>query len=154
MSRLWIRLLQVAAATVWIAGCTSGTAPLPTVTVLVTNETCASGSCVPLEIHGFVPKSTVPGQPPWGFLLVGYVSGASACLTMPASHTLTIHGGGASYAIRWTVADPVYLTAKDSAGYTIRGYTEEFVPADAPGWNVGFGGAAEPHLAASSACRS
>ena len=44
-----------------------------TPTLLVTNTTCDPGPCVPLEIRGFAPKFTVPGQPAWGLVRLGSV---------------------------------------------------------------------------------
>ncbi|NIM47661.1 MAG: hypothetical protein GTO22_00095 [Gemmatimonadales bacterium] len=133
-----------------LPACSSTNAPGSAVTLLVTNATCTTEECTPLKIHGFVPKFAVPGQPKWGFLDVGAANSALTCLTLPHSDTLTLTGPD-DY-ITWTVVDPIILTAVD-LDYTLRGRTTEFVPADAPGWAVSFGGPspAQP-LALLNAC--
>lgn len=118
-------------------------------TVMVTNATCDPGPCVPLAVRGWIPKFTVPGQPPSGFMAVGKVDSASACLTIPSADSLTIIGSGDTTVIRWTPNDNVMLTAGDARGITDHGYslfdppigyTQEFVPASSPGWHVTFPG--------------
>jgi hypothetical protein len=118
-------------------------------TVMVTNATCDTGPCVPLAVRGWIPKFDVPGQPPSGFMAVGTVDSASACLAIPASDSLTVIGPSDTMVIRWTPDDNVILTAGDARGTTDHGYTpfeppmsytQEFVPAAAPGWHVTFPG--------------
>ena len=151
MSAPTVRPAFLTLAIAFLPACGSTTAPGSGVTILVTNETCIAGPCPPLEIHGFVPKFSVPGQPPWGFLDIGTVTAASTCLRLPASHTLTVTGPNGAADLTWTVADPIILTAIDRER-ALQGTTDEFVPADAPGWTIGFGGSSQGTPTASSAC--
>lgn len=116
---------------------------------MITNATCDTGPCVPLAVRGWIPKFSVPGQPPSGFMAVGTVDSASACLTIPATDSLVVIGTSDTVVIRWTQDDDVILTAGDARGMTSHGYTpfdwpmgmtQEFVPAAAPGWHVTFPG--------------
>lgn len=118
-------------------------------TVMVTNTTCDPGPCIPLAIRGFIPKFLVPGQAPSGAMAIGTVDSASACLTIPASDSLVVIGPSDTTVTRWTQDDDVILTAGDARGLTDHGYTpfeppmaytQEFVPAVAPGWHVAFPG--------------
>lgn len=123
-----------------------------TPTLLVTNATCDSGPCVPFEVRGFVPKFNVPGQPPWGFVRLGSVTGRSACLALPASWTLTIIGPGDTTAITWTDGESIKLSAITTR-LEVLGSTNEFVPDSAPGWSVTFpSGAGVPALAHHEPC--
>jgi len=141
------------ATTALLAACSSTTAPGPPVTLLVTNASCSTGQCLPLEIRGFVPKFAVPGQPPAGFLVLGVVDGASACLTFPLTQTLTITGPSDVTKITWTTADPVSVTASNGGPLFIVGATGQFVPANASGWSVTFpDGSGSAHLAATGSC--
>ncbi|MEJ2186563.1 MAG: hypothetical protein P8Z36_11560 [Gemmatimonadota bacterium] len=118
-------------------------------TVMVTNATCDTGPCVPLAVGGWVPKYNVPGQPFAGFMALGNVDSASACLTIPSVGSLVVVGPGDTTVIRWTPQDGLFLTAGDARGTSDHGYsawdallgkTQEFVPAAAPGWHVTFPG--------------
>jgi hypothetical protein len=119
-------------------------APEGPATLLVDNTTCDPGPCVPLAIRGLIPKFTVPGQPPTGFLAVGTVDSASACLTLPPSDSLRIIGPNDTTMLRWTQADPIALTASNALSMAIwlppMGQTDEFTPASSPGWHVTFPG--------------
>ena len=140
-----------AAAVAFFGGCTGPSTPPPGVTLLVTNATCTADECTPLSIHGFVPKFTVPGQPPWGFLDIGLAHSASTCLTLPSSHTLTVTGPDGATDITWTLADPMILTAVDP-DRAILLTPAEFVPEEAEGWAVTFGGSSPAQPVASSSC--
>jgi len=104
--------------------------------LLVTNGTCQTGACVPIEVGGFVPKFLVPGQRPSGALHIGRVEGRTACLVIPAEQTLTIHGGSSTTKITWTTADVLHLTASDGTPLSLLGQSQEFVPARARGWSI------------------
>jgi hypothetical protein len=153
MSPRGFRPTLLVVATCLLPACSSTNAPGSAVTLLVANATCTAEECTPLEIHGFVPKFTVPGQLPWGFLDIGAANSASTCLTLPHSHTLTVTGPDGATDITWTVADPIILTAVDlDHTLPLRGRTTEFVPANAPGWAVSFGGPSLVQPVASSGC--
>jgi hypothetical protein len=138
--------LTVVALTAPVLSCSSATSPesgLPA-TVLVINTTCDPGPCIPLSIRGIIPKFAVPGQPPAGFLVVGTVDAASACLTIPASDSLVVNSPEGTTVTRWTQADPVSLTASNAMSMSVVefpiGETAEFTPASAPGWRVSLPG--------------
>jgi hypothetical protein len=140
------------AAAALLAACQPTADPAPPVTLLVTNATCAAGTCQPLDVRGFITKFNVPAQPLGGFLALGRVNDASACLTFPPSFTLTVSGPTDTTKMTWTVADPVSLHAS-GVPFSPVGSTGEFVPASAAGWSVTFpsdGGA--PGLTATTAC--
>lgn len=124
--------------TVVACGDPTSATQMPAPTLLVTNTTCDSGPCVSFVVSGFVPKFTVPGQPPSGFLYVGIVDSASKCLRFPTSKTLYIIGPNDTTAITWTVTDPVSLTATKSGSALPFAETAEFVPDSSPGWSVDF----------------
>lgn len=108
-------------------------------TLLVSNATCDPGPCVPLEIRGFAPKFTVPGQPAWGFVRLGTVTGRTTCLSFPPSWTITVTGPSDTTAITWTVDDPITVSAITSR-LEVLGAGREMVPSGSPGWSVTFGG--------------
>jgi len=114
-----------------------------TPTVLVVNATCQPGPCVSFELRAFIPKFAVPGQLPTGWLDIGQVNTASACLKLPAADTLTVIGhdstGAAVDTTRmvWTVQDPLTLIAATSP-MTALGTSAEFTPASSAGWSVTF----------------
>jgi hypothetical protein len=151
MSPRDLRPALLVVAICFLPACSSTNAPGSAVTLLVTNATCTAEECTPLEIYGFVPKFTVPGQPLWGFLDIGAANSVSTCLSLPHSHTLTVTGPDGATDITWTVADPIILNAVD-LDHTLRATTTEFVPADAPGWAVSFGGPSPAQPVASSRC--
>ena len=124
------------------------------VTLMVTNGTCQTGACVPVEIRGLVPKFMVPGQPPAGFLRIGRVEGKTACLLIPPEMTLTIRGGSDTTKIIWTTADELILTASDGTPWSLLGRSVEFVPAHAEGWSITLPGVGDelPPPNAATAC--
>lgn len=118
-----------------------------TPTILVTNATCSLGPCVPFQVGGFIPKFTVPGQPPSGFALLGTVDSASACLRFPAEVILTV---GTDTTI-WTTSDPIILTAAKSPPEVL-GQTPEFQPAAASAWTVTMPGVVSAATKAAATC--
>jgi len=141
-------LLAAASVLSWIA-CSSSTEPgeaAASVTLLVTNDTCLEGPCVPVSVRGRVPRYAVPGQPKVGFLRLGTVESRSACLVFPAVDSLTVSGPDHTTVLRWMPSDDVSLRAfdpRDVATYTIWSVpiidtTSYFVPASARGWRVTF----------------
>lgn len=150
MQRVLRRALTLVASTFAFSSlaCSLGTEPqdLAHVTLLVVNDTCLEGECVPISVRGRVPKYSVPGQPKVGFLRIGTVETASACLVFPQVDSLTVSGPDHTTVTRWTPADRVSLRAfdaRDIARYTpwsvpIIDTTRYFVPADARGWRVRF----------------
>jgi hypothetical protein len=125
------------------SACSSTTEPLPTVTLLVTNVTCNTGPCVPLQILGFPDNQPLTPGGLWSIDL-GTVTGPSACLTLPASREfrVTNTGTGAVTTTSWTVADPLSLGSLTDPNERIRAQpsTHDFVPSSAAGWSVAFPG--------------
>jgi hypothetical protein len=119
--------------------CSSTTESLPTVTLLVTNATCNTGQCTPIEALGF--PSNQP-HTPGGFWSIdlGLVTGASACLTLPPSGEFRVGNAstGASTVYSWTVADSLALSAEPAPADRLRAVpiTGPFVPAGAAGWSI------------------
>lgn len=101
-------------------------------TLLVTNATCDSGPCVKFAVRGWESVYAVPGQPPAGFIVVGQVDSASACLRFPAS----VPFGDNTV---WTPENSIGLTALAFESIVPLAYADsEIVPANAPGWHVTF----------------
>lgn len=133
-----------------------GSAP----TVLITNATCNPGPCESFEVRGMVPKFLVPGQSV-GFLDLGPVDSATACLRFPGKLTLTVIGPrmgqtsvgpGDTTVVTWTPDDSISLHAVRSL-FVLGRTTAQFAPASSPGWSVALPiGAATPALGASQAC--
>jgi hypothetical protein len=149
--------------------------PPPPPTLLVTNATCESGACRTLQIRAFVGAFIVP-QPPFGLEVVGEVHTATACLTFPASWTLSVAtvGSADTTFTTWTPSDPsgIYLFVLDSALFTTGdtaaqrdsssqalwpydgallgsvGETATFIPGRAAGWSVTFPSTSQSGLAA------
>lgn len=111
-------------------------------TLLVTNATCTPGPCMRFQVRGDA-SLLVPGDPPSGFMLIGSVDSASACLRFPTSWTI---GRDSTLWTVWTVSDHMWLVASTGSGALPLGYTTDFVPGSSPGWRVtlpsGFGSAA------------
>lgn len=122
-----------------------------TPTLLVTNSTCVPGPCMAFEVRGIVsaPSFNVPGQPQSGFVFLGNVDSASACLRFPASLPLRLiransaTGRTDTLLSTWTVSDPVALVATYSAVSASLGRTAEFIPAGSAGWQVTLPGGTE-----------
>jgi hypothetical protein len=129
----WILLL------LGVLGCSSPVQPRTGVTLLITNGTCETGQCAPLQILGF--PSNQP-HTPGGFWSVdlGLISAASACLTLPPSATFRVTDAstGATTIYTWTTADGLSLGALQPSASRIQATpsTGSFVPASAPGWSV------------------
>jgi hypothetical protein len=121
-----------------IPACQAGTEPVPAPTLSVVNATCAVGPCARLDIRGFVPKYGVPGQAALGgFLPIGNVASAHACLMFPASDTLAIIGPADTTVVRWTPVDEVLVMVFEAGSVPHRrGQSQEFVPGDSPGWQL------------------
>ena len=152
MNRVLCRTLTLIAFTSAFSSlaCFLGPEPedLAPVTLLVVNDTCLEGECVPISVRGRVPKYAVPGQPRVGFLRIGTVETASACLVFPQVDSLTVSGPDRTTVTRWTPSDSVSLRAFDARDIAPLRYTpwdvpiidttRYFVPADARGWRVRF----------------
>jgi len=129
----WISLLLGA------LGCSSTVQPRAGVTLLITNGTCETGPCAPLQILGF--PSNQP-HTPGGFWSVdlGLVSASSACLTLPPSATFRVTDAstGATTTYTWTTANGFSLGALQPPASRIQATpsTGAFVPANAAGWSV------------------
>ena len=138
-----------------LSGCSSPVAPSAPVTVLITNTTCGTGTCTPLEIRGYLPKVTIPGQTLLaGVLPVGFSHSPSTCLKLPKSFNFVVYYPPDSTVFTWTTADSVLLTARDSGGNKSSplplGWSPSFIPASAAGWQVNFPDGTG--LAAAGAC--
>ncbi|MGH7531351.1 MAG: hypothetical protein ACREMN_13275 [Gemmatimonadales bacterium] len=147
--------LELTALTIllFIGACRSTGEPERPVTLLVTNATCATGACQPIDMRGLLPTLNVP-QPIGGLLDLGRVEDPTACLTIPPSYTLTVSSPTETTTMTWTVHDPVSLHAF-AVPFEPVGSTVEFVPASSAGWSVIFpsdGNAGT--LRAASACAS
>ena len=146
------RSAPFASTALLLAACLSATDEGRDVTLLVTNGTCATGECVPIDVRGLIPKFTVP-QPIGGLLLVGRVEGPSACLTFPREYTLKIISPTDTTIVTWTTGDAVILHAIRRDPFTPAGSTAGFVPASSDGWSVTFpSGSEAPGLAETAAC--
>lgn len=127
-------------------------------TLLVTNATCAVGSCIPIEVRAFIPQWRVPGQPPDGVPFMGWVRSRVVCLRFPVADTFrTIGVNSAGIPVDtaltiWTPDSSVALFAVASAYGPLAG-TTEFVPGSSPGWNLTVpNGAADVAPAPGEAC--
>lgn len=130
-------LLLVAAV-----ACSSSVAPRPDVTLLVTNETCASGTCGSLDVLLF-PRSQ-PNTPGglW-HLNLGAMTTAQTCFTLPASAKFLIIGDNAdgssdTSTVAWSNAQAIRLGTWPSHTPSFQALpsTEVFVPAASAGWSI------------------
>jgi hypothetical protein len=137
-SRTLVSLLLLLAG----SGCSS-TGPLPTVTLLVTNTTCNTGPCTPLQILGF--PSNNPSTPGglWSIAL-GTVLGPSACFVLPPADTASVTdvGTGRTTYYVWTVESALELgsLSNPSGRFQAQPSTGPFVPVDSRGWSAEFPG--------------
>ena len=141
------------------AGCTDNTLPLEVTypvqrSVLVVNATCASGPCQPVHVLGFPQSRFMSPAGPWT-LDLGIVSGASACLVIPAvaeAH-ITDTGTGVTTTFTWTTADSISLgvLSGSTTRFEASPSTPDFVPASEAGWQVALPGTATA-IATSAAC--
>jgi hypothetical protein len=119
--------------------CSSSTGPDGPVTVLVVNETCHPGPCVPLRVFGFPALQPQTPEGFWGFEL-GYVSGAVACFRLPPSDELRVTnaGTGATTTYTWKLDEPMAFGALPMYSSMLMGQpgTDEFVPTRSEGWIV------------------
>jgi hypothetical protein len=124
--------------------CSSMTEPRVPVTLLVTNATCDSGTCSPIEVRGF--PSDQPNTPggPWS-LKLGTVSTASACLTLPSADTARVTNAdtGETTTYVWTIDDLLALGTLEpgESWFQAKASTSEFVPGNAAGWAIALPGA-------------
>jgi hypothetical protein len=133
----------ITSTALWVA-CSEGTSPQlahPTpATLLVTNATCAAGTCDSLEILAFPGDAEQPHTPGglWS-LDVGTVATASACLTLPDTAGFrVVSGNDTTFVVRWTRDDSVSLGALEPGASRLMATpsTRGFVPASAQGWSV------------------
>jgi hypothetical protein len=114
--------------------------PLPS--ILLTNGTCSSGTCTPLEIRAF--PSNQPKTPGgyWSIKL-GTVPQEHACLTLHRADTFRVIADRAdappdtTYFI-WKVGDAISLGMLEPGAWTFLAIpqTEPFVPKGGSGWSV------------------
>ncbi len=145
-----MRLAPIAMSVVLLASAACGlTDPKPSPTgptLLVINATCDPGPCVTFQVRGWEDVFVVPGQPPAGFIHLGQVNSASACLLFPSSVPFTLTEVDSLGRVVRT--DTIFWTPKNSIGLTAAtggGFDPPFavadsaiVPANAPGWRVTF----------------
>lgn len=119
--------------------CDTPTSPPPRVTLLVTNATCATGTCSPLEVRAFPENQPRTPGGPWS-LEVGVVDGGSACLLLPAADTFRVTNGdtGETTTFEWTSERALSLGVLEpgSSAFQAVPSTDMFVPASADGWSV------------------
>jgi hypothetical protein len=159
---------RLAASTVFVAtmgwvGCSSPTKPEPPLpTLLVTNATCAGGTCRTLQLRASVWAFPVPQVPP-GFKVVAEVHTPTACIVFPKSWTLSVETAGSTDTTfyTWTPdnSSGITLFAVDSVLFNTGGTAAQrdssnqalwpydgaapftvgyatFVPGSAAGWSV------------------
>ena len=136
--------------------CSSSVEPRSNVRLLVTNGTCGSSSCSPLQVLAF--PSNQPRTPGglWSIDL-GLITAPSACLTLPSSATFRVIGvsndgtKGDTTTFAWTTAVPLSLGAQPPSASRIFAAptTSSFVPATAPGWSATLPG---PSVSPTQAC--
>lgn len=150
-------LAACAAALIAMAsGCRADTGPVggAPVALLVSNATCATGACATIRVLAFPADQPITPGGMWSIVL-GDVSGASACLTIPpsASFRVTDSGSGATTTTTWTTTRKLSLGAISQAQSPLQASpsTEQFVPATRAGWSVTLPGTASP--ASSAACQ-
>lgn len=124
------------------AACSSSVAPRSGVTLLVTNETCATGTCDSLRILAFpsVQVNTPAGS--WAIDL-GLVSTPQACLTIPATARFLVvgvndDGSRDTTTIGWSNAQAMRLGALPprTTPSDTHATSGEFIPAAAAGWSI------------------
>ena len=144
-NRLWSRV-GVAGACCSLAlaplACSSTVEPRAGVTLLVTNESCQSGQCDPLEVLAF---PSVQPNTPGGFwsLDLGTISTAQKCFTLPPTAQFKVigqhsDGGADTVTYTWTNASGLSLGALPQGQSRIQAKptTSAFVPATASGWRI------------------
>jgi hypothetical protein len=104
------------AAVAILGGVGCPTAPKPTPTILISNDTCEPGPCRSLYIRAFIWDFKVP-QPPTGLEILGYMHGSYGCLSFPSKWTLELDGPSDTTELTWTPTSPagIYLIFEDSA---------------------------------------
>ena len=139
-----VTLLACSALLTLAGSCTEPAAP---VKLLVTNSTCASGACTTIRVLAFPDNQPVTPGGLWS-LDLGSVSGASDCLTIPASakFRITDAGTGETTTLTWTTAKKVSIGWLRPGQSTIQASpsTGAFVPATGPSWSVELPGSATP----------
>jgi hypothetical protein len=124
-------------------GCSSTVEPRAGVTLLITNGTCETGQCAPLQILGF--PSNQP-HTPGGFWSIdlGLITAPSVCLTFPPSATFRVIGvsndgtTADTTTYTWTTAISLSLGVQSPSASRIMAApsTNAFVPASNAGWSV------------------
>jgi len=128
-------------------GCSSTVEPRAGVTLLITNGTCETGQCAPLQILGFPSNQPLTPGGFWSIDL-GVITALSACLTFPRSATFRVIGvsndgtKADTTTSTWTTAIPLSLGAQSPSASRIMAApsTSAFVPASSPGWSVAMPG--------------
>ena len=127
--------------------------------LLVTNATCTSGTCDPLEVLAFPSDQPLTPGGYWS-LDLGLITTPQACFTIPTSAKFLIvavnpDSSRDTTTITWTSVIPVSLGAIPPSGNRIvaRPSTSDFVPSSSPGWSITLpsGSGASPSTACSAA---
>ena len=130
------------ALTLATLACSSSVEPRAGVTLLVTNESCQSGQCDPLEVLAF--PSVQPNTPGafWS-LDLGTITTAQKCFTLPPTAQFKVigqhsDGGADTVTYTWTNASGLSLGALPQGQSRIQAKptTSAFVPATASGWRI------------------
>ena len=135
--------------TAWVSllfgalGCSSTVQPRAGVTLLVTNGSCETGQCAPLQILGFPSNQALTPGGFWSIDL-GIVTTPWACLTFPPAATFRVIGvsndgsKADTTTFTWTTASPLSLGAQSPSASRIMAQpsTGAFVPASGPGWSA------------------
>ena len=134
-----------------VIGCGDPLSPAAPVKLLVSNNSCTSGTCASFEVLAFPENQPVTPAGYWS-LDLGTITSERACLTIPASAKFTIVDGGtgARTVFTWTTSKGVSLGLIPMNGSRIMASpsTPNFVAARAFGWRVALPGSSMPAPAA------
>ena len=137
-----------------LVACSSAVEPASSVTLLVRNATCDPGPCQAIRVLAFPQNQPLTPGGPWKIDL-GVVSGAQACLTVPATtkFTVTDAGTGASTVTTWTSRDSLSLASwpPSTPLFMANPATASFVPGNSGSWIVTLPGTAAPIAASTCA---
>jgi hypothetical protein len=138
-------------------GCSSTVQPRAGVTLLITNGTCETGQCAPLQILGFPSNQPLSPGGFWSIDL-GLITAPSVCLTFPPSATFRVTGvsndgtKADTTTHTWTTAISLSLGAQSPSASRIMAApsTSAFVPATSSGWSVTMPGGS--HVSPTQTC--
>ena len=112
--------------------------PRPSITLHITNQTCQTGQCMPLQIVGFPSNSPGTLGKPWTINL-GVVTAAEGCLVLPPVATFSVsRAGSGTDTFEWTAQSPLSIGTQvvGESGAPAAPHTFAFVPSQQPGWSV------------------